>query len=69
MDRAIKHFMIAIGGGDNDSLKEIQELYSGGFATKDDYTKALQLYQIYLDEIKSPQRDKAAAADKEYRYF
>ena len=34
-----------------------------------DYTAALQLYQVYLGEIKSPQRDKAAAAREEYRYY
>ena len=32
--------------------------------------KALQAYQEYYGEIKSVQRDKAAAADKtEYRYY
>ena len=39
------------------------ELYSKGHATKEDYTKALQL-QTYLGEIKSDQRDKA-----NYRYY
>ncbi len=43
---------------------------SNGNATKEEYTKALQLYQAYLSEIKSPQRDKAAAAHDEcYRYY
>ena len=31
--------------------------------------KALQSYQTYLEEIKSDQRDKAAAADEKYRYY
>lgn len=31
--------------------------------------KALQLYQDYLGEIKSVQRDKAAAADDRFRYY
>ena len=53
--------MIAVGSGDNDSLKMIQQLYTTGHATKDDYAKALQAYQAYLDEIKSDDRDKAAA--------
>ena len=69
IDRAIKHYMIAVVGGDNDSLKKIQELYSNGDATKDDYTKALHLYQTYLGEIKSAQRDEAAAAQEDYRYY
>ena len=69
MDRALRHHMIAVRDGENDSLKEIQELYSNGHATKEVYTKALQSYQKYLGEIKSEQRDKAAAADEEYRYY
>ena len=40
-----------------------------GHATKDDYTKALRAYQAYLVEIKSTQRDKAAAASANYRYY
>ena len=69
MDRAIKHFMIAVGGGYTGSLERIKGLYTYGHATKDDYTKALQLYQAYLGEIKSDQRDKAAEADERYRYY
>ena len=68
-ERALKHHMIAVRAGDNDSLKEIQELYSEGDATKGDYMKALQSYQEYLIEIKSRQRDEAAAADENYRYY
>jgi len=69
-DRALKHYMIAASAGDNDSLIQIQDLYSNGHATKDDYMKALQTYQTYLSEIKSSQRDEAAAFDNErYRYY
>ena len=68
-ERALKHHMIAVRAGDNDSLKEIQGLYSDGYATKDDYTEALQSYQAYLGEIKSRQRDEAAAADEDHRYY
>jgi len=31
--------------------------------------EALRSYQIYLGEVKSPQRDKAAAARDDYRYY
>ena len=62
MNRALKHYMIAAEGGKPDSLKAIQKLYTNGHATKDYYTKALRAYQAYLVEIKSTQRDKAAAA-------
>ena len=35
VDRALKHHMIAVGSGHNNSLKKIQELYSYGRATKE----------------------------------
>jgi len=69
IDRALKHYLIAVRGGYDGSLEAIKELYLNGHATKDDYTKALQSYQEYLSEIKSVQRDKAAAADEEYLYY
>ena len=68
-DRALNHHMIAVRAGDNDSLKEIQNLFSNGNATREDYTRALQSYQMYLMEIKSDQRDKAAAFSENYRYY
>ena len=69
VDRALKHYMIAVRDGFALSLKQIQRMYSNGHATKEDYTTALRLYQEYLGEIKSRQRDIAAAADEEYRYY
>jgi len=69
MNRALKHFMIATRDGCAKSLKEIQDLFSKGHATKDEYTKALCTYQVYLGEIKTDQRDKAAAADDDHRYY
>ena len=68
MDRALKHYLIGVKGGDNQSLKQIRWLYSNGHATKEDYTTALRSYQEYLGEIKSKQRDEAAA-DDQYRYY
>ena len=67
--RALKHFMIAVGSGDNGSLQQIKELYLDGHATKDDYAKALKAYQAYLGEIKSDQRDKAAEYSDNYKYY
>ena len=69
VDRALKHYMIAAGGGRAESLTMIQKLYSNGLATKDDYTKALRAYQAYLKEIKSEQRDEAAAFSAIYKYY
>jgi len=69
-DRALKHYMIAVRTGYAESLEVIKQLYSSGYATKDDYTHALQFYQEYLSEIKSVQRDEAAVFDSErYRYY
>ena len=69
-DRAIKHWLISVRGGNNDSVKVVQHLYKHGHATKDDYTKTLLAYQKYLDEIRSEQRDKAAAFSAiDYKYY
>ena len=69
IDRALKHWIIAVRSGHSNSLTRIKELYTNGDATKDVYAKALRLYQEYLGEIKSPQRDEAAAASEMYRYY
>ena len=69
VERALKHFMIAVRGGHNESLKQVKMLYSNGRATKEDYTKALRLYQEYLSEIKTVQRDEAAAYSDRCRYY
>jgi TPR repeat protein len=69
-DRALKHYMFAVGGGYSGSVKMIQQLYKLGHATKDDYANALRAYQSYLDEIRSEQRDMAAAFSlEEYKYI
>ena len=70
MNRALRHLMIAAGCGYDLSLKKIRELYVNGHATKDDYANALRAHQKYVDGIKSAQRDKAAAFNREkYRYY
>ena len=68
-DRALKHYMIAAKGGSAKSLNNIKLLFSEGYATKDDYANALRSYQAHLDDIKSDQRDKAAAARENYQYY
>ena len=69
MKRAIKHLLIAVGHGQNKALKNIQMFYSQGKVTKDEYAKALRAYQEYLNEVKSPQRDEAAAYGELYKYY
>jgi len=68
-DRALKHWMIAVKNGNNYTLKKIQQLFANGHVTKEIYSKALQSYQAYLNEVKSVQRDKAAAYSDEYKYI
>ena len=68
-DRVVKHFIIAAGSGCSESLHNIKLLLKKGYATKDDYSKALESYQSYLAEIKSDQRDKAAAAKDSLKYI
>ena len=68
-DRALKHFMLAVGGGEKESLSTIKEMFVNGDATKDDYAKALRAYQAHLVEIKSAQRDEAAAFNDQFKYY
>ena len=69
IDRALKHFIIAAGFGYTRSLESIKHMFIDRQTTKDDYTKALRAYQATLVEIKSPQRDAAAAFDDDCKYY
>ena len=68
-DRALKHYMINVEFGNNRSLKNIKQMYSNGYATRDDYAKALHAYQAYLSAIKSDDRDKAVTYSDNYKYY
>ena len=61
MDKALKHFKIAARDGNPNSVESIKGMYKFGNATKDDYAKAIRSFQAYIDDIKSDQRDEAAA--------
>ena len=69
MNRALKHFMVAVKDGDSNALKNIKMMVSGGDATKDGFEKALRYFQAHLDEIKSDQRDQAAAFSDAWKYY
>jgi len=69
VERATKHWMIAVGSGYSGSLERVRRLYLNEHVTKDDFTKALVAYQEYLNEVKSDQRDEAASADDKYKYY
>ena len=51
------------------SVKNMQQMYKNGHVAKDQYANALRSHQAYLVEIKSDQRDKAAALGDDYRYY
>ena len=69
VDRAVKHLSIAAGCGSSQSLDILKQLYSRGEATKDEYTKALRVFQSYLPEIRSKQRDEAAEFHESCKYY
>eukprot|EP00979_Chaetoceros_neogracilis_P004017 scaffold695_cov279-Chaetoceros_neogracile.AAC.43 len=61
VDRAYKHWMISANDGCDLSMKAVQEGYKNGFVTKDDYAKTTRAYGNSIDEMKSDDRDRAAA--------
>ena len=66
-DRALRHFLISVKMGDNDSLEMIKTYFMNGVATKAQYTEALKEYQDTLEEMKSHDRDEAKRFDEEQR--
>ena len=68
MNRAVRHLMISAGAGYDQSLTGIRECFQNGHATKDDFEKALRAHEEAKDEIKSEQRDAAAATRGETNY-
>jgi TPR repeat protein len=61
-DRAAKHWMISAGAGHDDSLNAIRECFMDGDATKEEFEKALRAHKEATDEMKSDQRETAAAS-------
>ena len=62
MNRAMKHWIIAARAGCDKSLKEIRNAFMNGHATKEDFEKSLRAHKESADEMKSDQREAAAAA-------
>jgi TPR repeat protein len=61
MDKAIKHYMFSAEAGVDESLTNIRKHFLSGDITKDDFEKALRSHKEAKDEMKSDQRDTAAA--------
>ena len=62
MNRAVQHWMISSAAGLDDSLSAVRKCFMHGYATKDDFEKALRAHKDAKDEMKSEQRDAAVAA-------
>lgn len=58
---SMKHFMIGARSGYNQCLERVKEGFIGGMITKAEFEETLRMHKESLDEIKSEQRDKAAA--------
>ena len=69
IDKALRHMMIATSCGYGDSLAIMKILFSNELVTKNEYTAVLRSYQEYLGEIKSVQRDEAAAFFNDFKYI
>jgi len=69
VDRALKHYKIAVAAGDVESLKQIHQLLLNGYATKNDLLGAFDTRTAYIDMIRSDHRDEAAAYSDEYKYY
>jgi len=66
---ALKHWQIAVKCGCSRSLQKIQQWYKWGHVAKQDFETALRSRQEYLSEIRSVQRDEAAAIGDHYKYY
>jgi len=62
-NRAMKHYVIAARAGDKLSLNNVKEYFMQEIVTKDEYANTLRAHQKSLDEMKSEQRDNAAASN------
>ena len=66
ISRAMKHWMISAAAGCDDSLKKIRVGFFKGHVTKDDYENTSLAHYEAKDEMKSDQREAAAAFDALY---
>jgi len=60
--RALRHFILAARAGDKESLYNVKVGFTKEYVTKDEYANTLHAYQQRQDEMKSDERDKAAAS-------
>ena len=58
-DRTARHFLISAKMGFTSSLEGMKTLFTRGLATESQYAEALKGYQDAVEEMKSPEREKA----------
>eukprot|EP00984_Skeletonema_dohrnii_P008708 scaffold3248_cov77-Skeletonema_dohrnii-CCMP3373.AAC.2 len=63
-DRAVKHLIIAANLGHDKATRALKICYAEGQVSKEEFAAALRAHQAAVDATKSPQREKAAAADR-----
>ena len=63
----MRHLIIAATQGHDDSIKPLMDEFRSGIVSKDDLAAALRAHQAAVDATKSPQREAAEAAEKNYR--
>ena len=56
---AVQHWMISAKMGNEVSLNNIKDMFTGGLASKEQYAGALLGYRDAVEETKSPQREEA----------
>ncbi len=64
-DRAVKHWIIAAKQGLDLALETLEEDFTEGLVSKEDYETALRGHQAAVDATKSQQRDAAEEHDKQ----
>jgi TPR repeat protein len=60
-ERAVKHSIIAANLGLEISMKELWKDYKDGYITKEELEATLRTHKAVIDEMKSKERDEAAA--------
>ena len=58
-NRAMKHYILAVKAGDEETLDKVKQGFTDGFVTKDDYADALRTHQKARGGMKSAMRDRA----------
>eukprot|EP00986_Skeletonema_menzelii_P006078 scaffold2303_cov141-Skeletonema_menzelii.AAC.12 len=59
IERSMKHHMIAVKLGHDDSLQGLKNGFKMGMVSKDVFATALRAYQAAVNAMKSPQREEA----------